>query len=92
MPLQNLFFLNSELVWQQADLLAKRVAATSEGDDRARIHRAYRLLYGRDASGTEVQIGLDFLKDAQASASPNKPAWQQYAQVLLSSGAFHYIN
>ncbi len=79
-PLQGLFFLNSDLVWRQAELLVKRLG--SEGDV-PKIHRAYRLLYGRQATEAEVQRGLRFLEQGD---------WRQYAQVLLSSGEFYYLN
>src|SRR5580700_11305750 len=46
-PLQGLFFLNSELVTNQAELTAKRIAAGG-GDDAARIQKAYRLLFRSD--------------------------------------------
>jgi mono/diheme cytochrome c family protein len=79
-PLQGLFFLNSDLVWRQAELLVKRLG--SEGDV-PKIHRAYRLLYGRQATEAEVQRGLRFLEQGD---------WRQYAQVLLSAGEFYYLN
>jgi hypothetical protein len=79
-PLQGLFFLNSDLVWRQAELLVKRLG--SEGAV-TKIHKAYRLLYGREATDAEVLRGLQFLEEAD---------WQQYAQVLLSSGEFYYLN
>ena len=84
-PLQGLFFLNSDLVMNQADLVAKRLA-TSGGDDKERIQNAYRLLFGRPAKDTEVRLGLEFLNGAGTSA------WQQYTQVLLSSPSFYYVN
>jgi hypothetical protein len=90
-PLQGLFFLNSDLVMNQAELLAKRLAAAGD-DDRARIQRAYPLLFGRPAKEAEVQLGLDFLKDAQPNSPEAVPAWQQYAQVLLTSNSFYYVN
>jgi Protein of unknown function (DUF1553) len=79
-PLQGLFFLNSDLVWRQAELLVKRLG--SEGAV-TKIQKAYRLLYGRQATDAEVLRGLQFLEEAD---------WQQYAQVLLSSGEFYYLN
>ena len=84
-PLQGLFFLNSDLVMRQAELVAKRIVEGG-GDDAARIQRAYRLLFARPAKDAEVQLGIDFLKGAGPSG------WQQYAQVLLSSGSFYYVN
>src|SRR5262249_9647195 len=44
-PLQRLFFMNSDFIQQQAELLARRVA--SESDGTARIRKAYRLVLGR---------------------------------------------
>ena len=80
-PLQGLFFLNSEMVLSQAELLAKRLAADGP-DDTARIQRAYRLLYGRPAKEAEVKLGLEFLRSAP---------WPQYAQTLLSASEFYFI-
>jgi hypothetical protein len=44
---------------QQGELIARRVAA--EADNTARIHKAYRLIFGREASAPEVKAGLTFL-------------------------------
>ena len=85
-PLQGLFFLNSELVMQQAERVAKRVAAAG-GDDTARIQRAYELLFSRPAKPDEAQLGIEFLRGA-----PRSTGWDQYAQALLSSAAFYYVN
>src|SRR5262245_12406580 len=58
-PLQRLFLMNSDFMQQQGELLARRVA--SEPDNTARIQKAYRLIFGRAATGTEVTAGLAFL-------------------------------
>jgi hypothetical protein len=84
-PLQRLFFLNSGLIWQQAEQLANRLAAES-ADDTARIKKAYRFLYAREATDSEIQLGLDFLQQV------GKKAWQQYAQVLLSANEFLFVD
>ena len=84
-PLQGLFFMNSDLVWRQAGLFVNRLGSD---EDTARINKAYRLLYGRQATDAELQRGIAFIRGAGAGAS----AWQQYAQALLSSGESFYIN
>jgi hypothetical protein len=84
-PLQRLFFLNSEFVLNQSDALVNRLRATG-GDEHDTIRSAYRLLYARDASPSEVQMAEDFLKAA------GKDAWTLYAQVLLSSNEFVYVD
>ncbi len=80
-PLQGLFFLNSEFVMQQAERLAKRLAG---GGDAAGIQRAYELLFSRPPKPNEVQLGIEFLGSGGS--------WAQYAQALLGSGAFYYVN
>jgi mono/diheme cytochrome c family protein len=59
-PLQRLFFMNSDFVQQQAEHLAQRVA--SEADNSARIQKVYRLVYGREATAEEVKMGLEYLR------------------------------
>ena len=58
-PLQRLFFMNSDFVQQHAERLADDVAA--EADDAARITAVYRRLFGRAPSTTELKAGQDFL-------------------------------
>src|SRR5579863_2546476 len=84
-PLQRLFFLNSTFVLRQADGLAERLAKDAGEDPRARIRRAYQLLYNRDPSPTELALGAEFVRDGQK-------AWPRYAQVLLSSNEFYFVN
>jgi mono/diheme cytochrome c family protein len=94
-PLQRLFFMNNEFVYQQAGKLAERVH--SQPDDSARITEVYKLLYGRSPTPEEMNLGLQFLK-----STPEKPgyevagkpitAWHQYARVLLSSNEFEFMN
>jgi hypothetical protein len=90
-PLQGLFLLNNDLMLRQAERFAERVSAGT-ADDRERITKAYRLLYGRSATETEIQRGLRFLDAAKADANEKATPWQQYAQVLLTSGEFLYYN
>jgi hypothetical protein len=58
-PLQRLFFMNSDFMQQQGELIARRVA--TEPDNTARIQKAYHLIFGRAASDAEVKAGLAFL-------------------------------
>ena len=83
-PLQKLFFMNSDFVMEQSKALAKELSA-SPGDDSTRISTAYRLLFQREPSPEERKLAIDFLH-----GSSN--AWPQYAQVLLSSNEFSYLN
>ncbi len=60
-PLQRLFFMNSDFVQQQAELLVRRIE--SEPTPEARIQKAYRLVFGRAATAEEVRLGLDYLRN-----------------------------
>jgi hypothetical protein len=58
-PLQRLFFMNSDFMQQQGEMIARAVAA--EPNNAARIQKAYRTIFGRRASEAEVKAGLAFL-------------------------------
>ncbi len=87
-PLQQLFVLNSDFMARQAKALVARVSA-GESDDAARIRRAFLLAYGRAPMEKEVEIGLRFLS---AGGSEKASAWEKYAQVLLSSNEFAFVD
>jgi hypothetical protein len=59
-PSQRLFFMNSDFVQQQAELLAKRTA--EEPTTRARIEKLYGIVFGRAPSADELNTGIEFLK------------------------------
>jgi hypothetical protein len=59
-PLQRLFFMNSDFVQQHAERLAEKFA--DEANDTARIEKAYRVIFGRAPTPAEVTAGLEFLR------------------------------
>jgi hypothetical protein len=67
-PLQGLFFMNSDLIQREAEALLARLGPEGAAvqDSAGRIQRAYRFLFQREASQAEVQRGLEFLKKADA--------------------------
>ena len=84
-PMQRLFFLNSPFVMEQAKALAGRLARESPQGNRARIRRAYQLLYGRPPDPSEIRVGLEYLEG-------EKDPWPKYAQMLLASSEFSSVN
>ena len=84
---QALFLMNNPFILEQTKALAKRLA-DGDKDDRARIRRAYSLLYGRPPIDEEVKIGLDFLRRGGGTAK----AWEEYCQVLLCANEFIYAD
>ena len=84
-PLQGLFFLNSGLVMEAADTLAERLQEEAGDNSRARIRRAYRVVFGREPTGDEMRLGREFVETEPDS-------WPRYAQTLLSSAEFLHVN
>jgi hypothetical protein len=80
-PLQQLFALNSPFLRGQARALARRVGSEATGEGRVR--RAYRLLFAREPTAAELRLGREFLAGA---------GWEEYAQVLLASNEFLYLD
>ena len=89
--LQGLFFMNSDMMWNHAGLVASRLGSDEDKVGGA-VSKAYRLLYGRQATDSEIQDALEFLKAAEKDSGDKKLAWQQFTQAMMSSGEFTYIN
>ncbi|QDU93680.1 PSD1 and planctomycete cytochrome C domain-containing protein [Lignipirellula cremea] len=87
-PLQQLFVLNSPFMLERAAALNRRLAADAGDDPSARIERAYRLLYARAPRPAERAAAEAFL-----NAAPNREAaWLDYAQALLASNEFLFVD
>ncbi len=83
-PMQRLYFMNNELVAEQAKALADRLHAEAPGGDEERIRRAYALLYSREPGAAEIELGLEYLAQAEN-------AWPRYAQALLGSSELRSV-
>jgi hypothetical protein len=73
-PLQRLFLMNSDFMQVESEELAKRVAG--EPDNRARIRKAYQLVYGRDPKEDEIKLGIAYLHEEpmkEYEENKNKP-------------------
>ncbi len=77
-PLQRLFLLNSPVVLDACEALAKRI----EGE-KDRVTAAYRLLFERVPTAEEKKLAEAFVA---------KGTWPEYLQVLFSSDEFLYLN
>jgi hypothetical protein len=87
---QCLFFLNHPLVLQQAKLLSPDLS--SHPDPTAEVQRLFQQVLQRDPTELEVLEAIEFLDQAEAGRSAtDASAWEQLAQVLLSSNEFLFI-
>ena len=94
-PQQQLFVLNSPFMIEQSKAFAARVLIESADGLEDRIQHAYRLAFGRKASPGELQVGLEYLQaiDPPEQKDLNKlNRWERYAQALLASNEFLYID
>jgi hypothetical protein len=89
-PLQQLFVLNSAFMTEQARGLVKQLG--DDKDDAVKIRKAFVRLYGRPATEREMQLVLDFLAAPQTDPAPKLSRWEQYAQVLLATNEFAFVD
>ena len=92
-PQQALFLMNNPFVIQQAKTLAA-LPDLNSGPPESRVDHYYERLFGRPPTTNERAAGLAFLK-AQAAAPPSAKglnAWQEYAQVLLLTNEFVFVD
>jgi hypothetical protein len=80
---QALELLNGDLANQQAEALARRLAAEAGPDPRKQVDLAYRLVAGRPPKLKEMQASVAFLKNQ----SP-----REFALAMLNLNAFLYVN
>jgi len=62
---------------------------SANGDPAKRIDRLYLLALGRHPNSDELALGLEFARQAGHST---QPIWEQYAQVLLLSNEFMFVD
>ncbi|MDA1232183.1 MAG: DUF1553 domain-containing protein, partial [Planctomycetota bacterium] len=90
-PQQQLFVLNSPFMVEQAKAFSARVHKEAGDNDEARIAHAFLLAFGRPVTDVELELGLAYL--GMKSDENNKlNRWEQYAQVLLGSNEFMYLD
>ncbi|MBM3794909.1 MAG: DUF1553 domain-containing protein [Acidobacteria bacterium] len=78
-PPQQLFFLNGGFVARRGDALAAQVKPGEIGE-------IYRRVFAREPLDAEVRLGREYL-----AASPDG-RWAAYAQALLNSNEFLFVN
>ena len=89
-PQQALFSMNAPFVIQQARALASRSEADASTD--ARIATLYRLALGRSPTATETRAAARFLEPASQAGNSGLSRWEQFAQVLLMTNEFLFVD
>lgn len=96
-PQQALFGMNAPFVLEQARYLAARPEIATAADPAAKVQALYQATLARLAEADEVQLGCAFVGQmpaptAPADAAAPLTAWEQYAQALLLSNEFMFVD
>jgi hypothetical protein len=90
-PQQQLFVLNSEFTVQTAKAFAHRLeSSASSAEDR--IALAFRLAFAREPTEEELRASLEFVRGAGSQKQDQLDPWQQFAQALLASNEFLWVD
>jgi hypothetical protein len=81
-PLQALSLMNNQFVLRQAGFLAERIEAETGTERRRQIARLYELLFQREPSAKEIDLGQTFITEH---------SFPLYCRVLLNSNEFIYV-
>ncbi len=91
-PQQQLFVLNSEFTIETAKAFAKRLEKAAPREEE-RITLAFRLAYGREPSDIEKRASEEFLREARTPRPTDRlNAWEQFAQAILASNEFLWVD
>jgi hypothetical protein len=91
-PLQQLFVLNSPFMTQKAAAFAERVRREAPEDLDGQVRHAYRLLFGRDPTAKQAQLARVYLSASANDSAVLDQFWKQYAQALLGSNEFAFVD
>ncbi|HEV3138190.1 MAG TPA: DUF1549 and DUF1553 domain-containing protein, partial [Pirellulales bacterium] len=93
-PQQALFLLNSPLAVELARSLAQRADVTCASAPTERVARMVQIALGRSPTAGEAKVALDFIQQDQSAGGPNGAvgAWESFAQALLLSNEFIYVD
>jgi hypothetical protein len=87
-PAQALYLMNNPFVIRQAGAFADRLLAR-DGDDDAKVTRAYQLCYARPPSARELKNAQKFIED-YGRKHTRRATWTALCQAFLASAEFHH--
>jgi hypothetical protein len=86
-PQQGLFLMNHALPQAAARRLIERADVSAESTVEDKVDRLYRLLFARHAEPDEIAAAKEFLGE-----TPAAQAWFEYAQGLLMTNEFAFVD
>lgn len=96
-PMQALFAMNSPFVQAQSRALARSPGVAGCRDSAGRIQAIHRAILAREAGKEELLLASVFVKQFDAEANSSGPAdvadaWESYAQALLGTNDFLFVD
>ena len=91
-PSGALFMLNSPFLWQQAELLARRIEREAGKKPDAQVAHIYEVAFARPPTNEERKLGIQFLQ-RQPTKDDNreKSALVHYCHAIMGLNEFIYI-
>lgn len=94
-PQQQLFVLNSPFMLEQSKSFAARILKEGGKELEDQIRYAYLVAFGRPPSDREIGIASQYLQipsDSEEKEPDKLNRWERYAQALLASNEFMYLD
>jgi hypothetical protein len=91
-PQQALFLMNSPFVVEQAKALAARSEVARSKASAEKVTAIYRAALGRPATADEIALAKEFVAAAAWSFGAKLTPWEQFAQALLESNEFAFVD
>ena len=91
-PLQQLFVLNGPLLAGQSTALVQRLESADLTSVEAEVRWFYQQIFSRLPSSSELRLGAEFLSEGKAGERASNITRQQYAQALLGSNEFLFVD
>ncbi len=83
-PQQALFLMNSPFIAEMAKALLARPDVRIDGGREKALRQLHRAVLGREPTREEVAFGVDYIQGS--------PAWESYAQALLLTNEFAFVD
>ncbi|MFP6577051.1 MAG: DUF1553 domain-containing protein, partial [Pirellulaceae bacterium] len=96
---QALFMMNSKVVVDECQSMARNLLSASELNDKQRIQRAFQMVYTRSASELEISESLGYMDRYQKALEAQEidtselrqRSWQSLCHALIVASEFIYL-
>lgn len=92
---QTLFLMNSEFVFENAQLVAQELVGMPTVSDSRRVEEAYLRILDRKPDNGEVESALKYVSEAARKLPGDSAAlrgWQSLCNILMASNEFVYLD